>query len=237
MPMSKRRGMNTKLGGLFLSAGGLFVARSAIGQNLVQNGGFEVAGSAGQPFADWTAPASGSNTNGSWSVTQDTTHPNSGLADALLGVQTTSGASIGTVGTSLTQNLGTVVPAVPYTFSFYAMGNFLNAHDAEYTIQYKVGPNTDSTAYIPFAVGGTTDSQGYVFDTSSFTFPAGTTTAGITFHLNNLDAAGASNLALNLDDVSFSVPEPTCTALISVASFGLLRRRRRTVALETRYSN
>jgi hypothetical protein len=196
---------------------------SAHGQNLVTNGGFETA-ARGVLFENWASTITGS---GMDTLSQDMTDPNSGLADALFSLKPLSGSGKGTDEITLTQNLGSIVPGSPYQFSFYAQGNFPNVHDAQYTIQYQVGLNNDSTAFIPFEVNGSPDSQGYVLNSTTFTFPTGATTAGITFYLYNNDAAGATDLSLHLDDVSFSVPEPASLALITLAGLGMLRRRRR----------
>ena len=173
----------------------------AMGQNIIQNGGFEITGgtSAGGVVANWNVFEG---PDPSEQTTVDTMHPHTGTNDLLMTNTNANG-----YGLYVYQDTpaGSVTPGTVYTFNFYAAGQTSNGGVCIYDVSWGnsngIIQNTGGQVFFP----NSTTYSAYPTGTNTYTAPAGATYAEIAFTA----ATGAvtnSVSQLQLDDVSFTAP-------------------------------
>jgi len=190
------------------------VVGNAMGQNLVLNPGFEIAGASSSIAADWTVdtaaggPVYGVRTN-------DNPFAGSYNFEAYL-ASTGAGPVV-----QVNQSGIPVVGGTQYTFSFEADRLSGSAGDNDqWRILWNAGGDTGYQTYTP-------GNNAYALTSTTVTAPAAATSATIYFHFAGA-AAPSLSATIDIDNVSL-IPEPTTVSLALVGVVGMLlclRRRR-----------
>ena len=180
-----------------VAASGL-AASHAMGQNIVQNPGFEISGgtSAGGIAANWNI----FNTDPLAVSSIDTTNPHTGLQDLYMNNTDPNGFGLYMYQDTPT---GSVTPGSVYTFSFYAAGVTSNGGVVQYDIRWggATGIIQDTGTQVYFLNSNTYTQE----SDAQYTAPAAATYVEIAF-TTATGAVPGSTAQIYLDDVSFAAP-------------------------------